>query len=62
MTAARRRGSRARLGGLVALLATLLGKEPYLSEFSATGQTLFDAHFPAPGESCRAYRRPRLAP
>jgi len=46
----------------VALLATLLGKEPYLSEFSATGQTLFDAHFPAPGESCRAYRRPRLAP
>jgi hypothetical protein len=34
------------------------GEEPYLSEFSPSGQTVFDAHFPAPGQSYRAYRYP----
>jgi hypothetical protein len=34
------------------------GEEPYLSEFSPSEQTVFDAHFPAPGQSYRAYRYP----
>jgi hypothetical protein len=34
------------------------GEEPYLSEFSPTGQLLFDAHLPAAYESYRAYRLP----
>jgi Arylsulfotransferase (ASST) len=34
------------------------GEVPYLSEFSPTGQLLFDAHLPAPYESYRAYRLP----
>jgi len=32
------------------------GEEPYFTEFGASGQTLFDAHLPSPGESYRAYR------
>jgi Arylsulfotransferase (ASST) len=32
------------------------GAEPYVSEFSATGQLLFDAHMPAAEESYRSYR------
>jgi Arylsulfotransferase (ASST) len=32
------------------------GEEPYITEFSASGQMLFDAHFPSPGQSYRAYR------
>ncbi len=32
------------------------GEAPYLTEFNASGQTLFDAHLPAPGDSYRAYR------
>jgi Arylsulfotransferase (ASST) len=32
------------------------GEEPYITEFSASGQTLFDAHFPSPGQSYRSYR------
>jgi hypothetical protein len=32
------------------------GESPYLSEFSAGGQLLFDAHMPAAYESYRAYR------
>jgi hypothetical protein len=34
------------------------GEEPYLTEFSTSGQILFDAHFPSPGQSYRAYRFP----
>jgi hypothetical protein len=34
------------------------GEDPYLSEFSPTGQLLFDAHLPAPYESYRTYRFP----
>jgi arylsulfotransferase ASST len=34
------------------------GEEPYVSEFTHSGQTVFDAHFPAPGQSYRAYRYP----
>jgi Arylsulfotransferase (ASST) len=34
------------------------GEEPYISEFSSTGQLLFDAHLPAAYESYRAYRLP----
>src|SRR5438128_592043 len=34
------------------------GEVPYLSEFTPGGQTLFDAHLPAPYESYRAYRLP----
>ena len=34
------------------------GEEPYVSEFSPTGQLLFDAHLPAAYESYRAYRLP----
>jgi len=34
------------------------GAEPYLSEFSAGGKLLFDAHFPVPDESYRAFRSP----
>jgi hypothetical protein len=34
------------------------GEEPYLTEFSPTGQILFDAHLAAPGQSYRAYRFP----
>jgi hypothetical protein len=34
------------------------GEEPYLSESSASGQLLFDAHLPAAYESYRAYRLP----
>jgi hypothetical protein len=34
------------------------GEEPYVTEFSPSGQILFDAHFPAPGQSYRAYRFP----
>jgi Arylsulfotransferase (ASST) len=32
------------------------GEEPYITEFSASGQTLFDAHLSPPGQSYRAYR------
>jgi len=32
------------------------GELPYLTEFGPSGETLFDAHFPAPGQSYRAYR------
>ena len=32
------------------------GAEPYFSEYSATGQLLFDAHMPSPYQSYRAYR------
>ena len=32
------------------------GEVPYISEFAASGQLLFDAHLPAPYESYRAYR------
>jgi hypothetical protein len=34
------------------------GEAPYFSEFAADGETLFDAHFPAPGQSYRAFRFP----
>jgi hypothetical protein len=34
------------------------GEEPYVSEFSPSGQLLFDAHLPAAYESYRAYRLP----
>jgi hypothetical protein len=34
------------------------GEEPYLTEFDPAGQTLFEAHFPSPGQSYRAYRFP----
>jgi hypothetical protein len=34
------------------------GQEGYFTEFSPTGQTLFDAHFPTPGQSYRAYLFP----
>jgi hypothetical protein len=34
------------------------GEAPYLSEFGAAGQLLFDAHLPATYESYRAYRLP----
>jgi hypothetical protein len=34
------------------------GEVPYLSEFSAAGSLLFDAHLPATYESYRAYRLP----
>jgi len=34
------------------------GEVPYISEFSAGGRLLFDAHLPAPYESYRAYRLP----
>jgi hypothetical protein len=32
------------------------GEEPFLTEFSPSGQVLFDAHLPPAGESYRAYR------
>jgi FlaG/FlaF family flagellin (archaellin) len=34
------------------------GEEPYLTEFSPAGQIVFSGHFPAPGQSYRAYRFP----
>ncbi len=34
------------------------GEFPYFTEFSTTGQILFDGHFPWPGQSYRAYRFP----
>jgi hypothetical protein len=34
------------------------GEVPYLSEFAATGQVLFDAHLPSSYESYRVYRLP----
>jgi hypothetical protein len=34
------------------------GESPYVSEFSASGSLLFDAHLPAAYESYRAYRLP----
>jgi Arylsulfotransferase (ASST) len=34
------------------------GEQPYMTEFSASGQTLFEAHIPSPGESYRAYTFP----
>ncbi len=34
------------------------GEEPYLTEFSPSGQILFDAHLPRPGQSYRAFRFP----
>ena len=34
------------------------GEEPYFTEFSRSGQILFDGHMPAPGQSYRAYRFP----
>jgi arylsulfotransferase ASST len=32
------------------------GEAPYLTEFSPSGQTVFDARIPSPGQSYRAYR------
>ena len=32
------------------------GAEPYFSEFTSTGQLIFDAHMPAKDESYRSYR------
>jgi hypothetical protein len=32
------------------------GEEPYITEFDAAGQMLFDARLPSPGQSYRAYR------
>ena len=34
------------------------GEDPFFTEFSASGQILFDAHLPLPGQSYRAYRFP----
>ena len=34
------------------------GELPYFTEFGPSGETLFDAHFPAPGQSYRAFRFP----
>ncbi|HEY5342502.1 MAG TPA: arylsulfotransferase family protein [Solirubrobacteraceae bacterium] len=34
------------------------GAQPYFTEFNPSGQTLFDAHIPAPGSTYRAYRFP----
>jgi hypothetical protein len=34
------------------------GEEPYFTEFGASGQIVYDGHFPSPGESYRAYRFP----
>jgi hypothetical protein len=34
------------------------GEAPDFTEFSTTGQILFDGHFPSPGQSYRAYRFP----
>ncbi len=34
------------------------GEQPYFTEFGPGGETLFDAHIPAPGQSYRAYRFP----
>ena len=34
------------------------GQEPFFSELSAQGQTLFDAHFPVHTQSYRSYRMP----
>lgn len=34
------------------------GEVPYMTEFSPTGQLLFSAHFPYPGQSYRAFRFP----
>lgn len=34
------------------------GEQPYFTEFNPSGQTLFDAHIPAPGSTYRAYRFP----
>jgi hypothetical protein len=34
------------------------GEEPYLTEFNPAGQILFEARFPSPGQSYRAYRFP----
>jgi len=34
------------------------GEQPYFTEFSPTGQMLFDAHISAPGSTYRAYRFP----
>jgi hypothetical protein len=34
------------------------GEQPYFTELSPSGQVLFDAHLPAPGQSYRAYRFP----
>ncbi len=34
------------------------GEEPYFTEFSPTGQILFEGHIPSPGESYRAFRFP----
>jgi hypothetical protein len=34
------------------------GEEPYITEFSPSGEVVFDARLPAPGQSYRAYRLP----
>jgi hypothetical protein len=34
------------------------GEQPYVTEFSPTGEVVFDARLPAPGQSYRAYRVP----
>jgi Arylsulfotransferase (ASST) len=34
------------------------GEQPYFTEFSSSGQTLFEAHIPYPGSSYRAYTYP----
>jgi hypothetical protein len=34
------------------------GEQPYITEFSPSGEVVFDARLPAPGQSYRAYRVP----
>jgi hypothetical protein len=34
------------------------GEQPYITEFSPSGEVVFDARLPAPGQSYRAYRAP----
>jgi hypothetical protein len=34
------------------------GEDPYFTEFSPTGQILFEGHIPSPGQSYRAFRFP----
>jgi hypothetical protein len=34
------------------------GEQPYITEFSPSGEVVFDARLPAPGQSYRAYRTP----
>jgi hypothetical protein len=34
------------------------GEQPYITEFSPSGEVVFDARLPPPGQSYRAYRAP----